>query len=140
MFTLHPLLAHDTFLLGRFELCQLLLMNDANYPWFILVPAVDNVQEIFQLAPEQQALLWRESTRLGELLYTTFKADKLNIAALGNICPQLHLHHIVRYQTDPAWPAPVWGKLSATPYSEAAKSRCVSRLQPLLKDDFTWQL
>jgi len=139
MFTLHPILARDTFTLGHFELCQLLLMNDCNHPWFILVPRVDNVQEIFQLSPRQQNQLMTESSHLGSIIQTVFRGDKLNIAALGNVCSQLHLHHIVRYKSDPAWPAPVWGKIAAKPYNEKDKTRIIEQLQSRLTEDFTWQ-
>lgn len=119
MFTLDARLAQDSLLLGRFPLCQLRLLNDANYPWFILVPERADIREIYQLTAADQQQLLLESSHLARHLADHFHADKLNIAALGNIVPQLHLHHIVRYQHDPAWPAPVWGKLPATPYTAA---------------------
>ena len=132
MFTLHPQLAKDCFVIGQFELCQLLLMNDQNYPWFILVPQRENISEIYQLTVADQMLLWRESTGLSETLAQHFAADKMNVAALGNVVPQLHVHHIVRYQRDPAWPAPVWGKLAAKPYSESELQQLLSSLTPIL--------
>ena len=120
MFTLHPQLQADCIPLGRFPLCQLLLLNDSNYPWFILVPEREAFSEIYQLSAEDQQQLMCESSHLAQRLAERFKADKMNIAALGNIVPQLHLHHIVRYQHDPAWPAPVWGKVPAKPYGAEA--------------------
>lgn len=132
MFTLHPQLAKDCFVIGQFELCQLLLMNDQNYPWFILVPQRENISEIYQLTVADQMLLWRESTGLSATLAQHFAADKMNVAALGNVVPQLHVHHIVRYQRDPAWPAPVWGKLAAKPYSESELQQLLSSLTPIL--------
>jgi len=120
MFTLHPQLQADCIPQGRFQLCQLLLLNDANYPWFILVPEREAISEIYQLAAEDQQQLLRESSQLAQQLADHFKADKMNIAALGNVVPQLHLHHIVRYRHDPAWPAPVWGKVPPQPYDDAA--------------------
>ena len=134
MFTLHPQLAKDCFVIGQFELCQLLLMNDQNYPWFILVPQRENISEIYQLTVADQMLLWRESTGLSETLTQHFAADKMNVAALGNVVPQLHMHHIVRYRHDPAWPAPVWGKLPAAPYSEERLQQLLSNLTPVLGD------
>ena len=119
MFTLDAHLAQDSLLLGRFPLCQLRLLNDANYPWFILVPEREGIQEIYQLAPADQQQLLLESSHLARQLAVCFQADKLNIAALGNVVAQLHIHHIVRYRHDPAWPAPVWGKLPAIPYTDA---------------------
>lgn len=117
MFVLHPKLAEDTFALGDFPLSQLLLINDANYPWFILVPRRAEISEIYQLSSEDQQQLLRESSELARQLHQLFQADKLNIAALGNMVPQLHLHHIVRYQSDASWPNPVWGKFAPKPYS-----------------------
>lgn len=118
MAKLHPRLSQDTFELGRLPLCRLLLMNDANWPWFILVPDRDEITEIHQLEPADQWQLVRESSFLAERLSARFRADKLNIAALGNVVPQLHIHHIVRHRADPAWPAPVWGRLDPRPYGE----------------------
>ncbi len=120
MFTLHPQLQADCIPLGHFPLCQLLLLNDANYPWFILVPEREDIREIYQLSADDQLQLLRESSQLAQQLADRFKADKMNIAALGNVVPQLHLHHIVRYRHDPAWPAPVWGKVPPQPYGAAA--------------------
>lgn len=119
MFTLHPKLAEDTFPLGDFPLCRLLLMNDINFPWFILVPKRQDIREIHELAEDDQRQLLKESSSLSRQLVKVFKADKLNIGALGNMVPQLHLHHIVRYRDDPCWPAPVWGKTAPTPYATA---------------------
>ena len=116
-FELHPQLQKDGIPLGNFPLCRLLLMNDANYPWFILVPQRENLREIHELNESDLFLLMHESVLLSRVLSIAFKPDKLNIAALGNVVPQLHLHHIVRYENDPAWPAPVWGKVPAQPYS-----------------------
>ena len=134
MFRLHPQLAKDCFVIGQFPLCQLLLMNDQNYPWFILVPQREDISEIYQLTAADQMMLWRESTDLAEVLARHFAADKTNVAALGNVVPQLHLHQIVRYRHDPAWPAPVWGKLPAVPYSEEGLQQLLSNLTPVLGD------
>ncbi len=120
MFELHPQLQADCIALKRLTLCDILLMNDALYPWFILVPRRGGVREIFELTSRDQILLIEESSAFASELVRIFKPDKINIAALGNVVPQLHVHHIVRYRDDPAWPAPVWGKLPASPYTEAA--------------------
>jgi len=117
MFELHPQLQQDCIVLDKLELCHLLLMNDASYPWFILVPDRADISEIFQLSEADQQLLMVESSRLGQFLVEHFNADKLNIAALGNVVPQLHLHHIVRYEQDPSWPKPVWGQHPAQSYT-----------------------
>jgi diadenosine tetraphosphate (Ap4A) HIT family hydrolase len=117
MAEIHPRLAADCILLGRFPLSRLLLMNDSSYPWFILVPDRDGIREIYQLVEADRAQLLRESCALAEFLMQSFAGDKLNLAALGNQVPQLHLHHIVRYASDPAWPGPVWGRHPPVPYS-----------------------
>jgi len=132
---LHPQLRTDTAEIGRFALCRLLLMKDANYPWFILLPDRAGVTEIYQLAADDRLQLMRESTRLAEALAAVFKPDKLNIAALGNVVPQLHIHHIVRYRTDPAWPAPVWGRVPARPYEQGAIEALVGKMRAALRDD-----
>lgn len=136
MFQLHPQLEKDTLPLGRFELCRLLLMNDANYPWFILVPERENVREVHELAASDRRQLWDESAQLSRALTTVFKPDKLNIAALGNQVPQLHVHHIVRYTHDAAWPAPVWGKVPPRQYYSAEIFKLKSAFLLTLGDQF----
>ncbi len=118
-FELHPQLQLDCIVLGSFELSLLLLVKDSQYPWFILVPKRDGIKEIFELSEEDQSLLLKESSILSKALQQEFKADKMNLAALGNMVPQLHLHHVVRYKDDAAWPGPIWGVKEALPYSEA---------------------
>ena len=135
-FALHPQLARDCHRLGRFELGLLLLMNDAQYPWFILVPQRPQLREIYQLDETGQALLLRESTALSRALMAAFRGDKLNIAALGNMVPQLHLHHIVRYEGDAAWPAPVWGRHPPRPYDEAGLGQRLAALRAFLPPGF----
>ena len=132
-FQLDPRLATDTFLVGETRLSQVLLMNDARYPWLILVPRRSDVTEPFQLSEADQAQLWQESMRLGEAMKAHFAADKLNIAALGNQVAQLHVHHITRFHTDDAWPGPVWGVGSAAPYSDAARDALIDELRSLLQ-------
>jgi diadenosine tetraphosphate (Ap4A) HIT family hydrolase len=123
-FTLHPQLAKDTIVIGELPLCRLLLMNDAQYPWFILVPRRAEIRELYNLHETDQAQLWRESAELSRAAMEAFAGHKLNVAALGNVVPQLHLHHVVRYPHDPAWPAPIWGRLPVKPYEpEALRAR-----------------
>ena len=139
MFELHAQLEQDCEQLGRFTLCRLLLMRDANYPWCILVPERAGVTEIYQLSEADQWQFMRESAALAETMASLFAADKMNIAALGNIVPQLHIHHIARRRGDPAWPAPVWGKVPARRYAAdeltdtaaTLRSAFVGRLQPV---------
>ncbi len=124
MIILDPRLLNDCVVLGKFDLCNVLLMRDANYPWCVLVPDRDGMTEIFDLKKDEQELLKIESNTLLEYLNNEFNADKMNVAALGNVVSQLHIHHIVRYTTDIAWPAPVWGAFPAKAYSdEELKSR-----------------
>ena len=116
MFQLDPRLQRDTIHLGRFPLSRLLLMNESTYPWFILVPERAGIREIHHLSEPDRLQLWRESAQLSRWLEEAFACDKLNVAALGNIVSQLHLHHVARRQGDPAWPGPVWGFRPAVPY------------------------
>ncbi len=138
-FTLHPRLQQDCISVGRFELCRLLMMNDSLYPWFILVPEKADISEIYQLNRAERGLLIEESSYLAENLAEMYQADKMDLAAIGNMVPQLHIHHIVRYRTDKAWPGPVWGKFDAVPLSEqqirqhlaSIKDRLGASLQPV---------
>jgi len=117
---IHPQLLKDCVLLGRFPLCHLLLCNDSHYPWFILVPARQDIREMYQLEAIDRQQLLDESCQLSKFLMAQYGGDKLNVAALGNQVPQLHLHHIVRYVSAIAWPAPVWGKHAPKAYRPAA--------------------
>ncbi|MCE2026885.1 HIT domain-containing protein [Sessilibacter corallicola] len=137
MFTLDPILESDTVLIGHFSLSLVLLSKDSNYPWCILVPQKPNIREIFQLDPEDRSKLLEESCTLSETMVALFQPDKMNVAALGNMVPQLHLHHIARFKDDPAWPSPIWGAKAATPYTEEALAEIVSKLRSALSgDDF----
>lgn len=118
MASIHPQLREDCLVLGSFPLCRLLLMKDANYPWFILVPDREDIREIHQLSDEDQIQLIKESSFLSAVIEKEFQADKINIAALGNMVPQLHIHHVVRYKNDVAWPLPIWGMHPAKEYSD----------------------
>ncbi|MDB5988447.1 MAG: hypothetical protein JWR16_3500 [Nevskia sp.] len=133
-FVLHAQLAADCFALGDAPLCRLLLINDAQYPWFVLVPRRIGVREIYQLDSADQLQLQRESVYLGRSLMQVFGGDKLNIAALGNVVPQLHVHHIVRKTDDAAWPAPVWGRHPAQPYTVQARAQRIEQVRTALGD------
>ncbi|MGN8275274.1 HIT domain-containing protein [Pseudomonas sp. SMV71] len=136
MFALDPRLQQDTLPIGDFPLCRLLLSNDSNYPWFILVPRRESISELFQLDDGDQQQLWKETTALAETLKDSFDADKMNVATLGNVVSQLHMHVIVRKRDDVAWPAPVWGKHPARPYTEVQVAAVRERLRMALTDDF----
>jgi diadenosine tetraphosphate (Ap4A) HIT family hydrolase len=116
-FELHPRLRNDCHSLGRLDLCRVLLMNDRTYPWLILVPQRVRVTEIFQLAETDQRLLIGESSKVAQAMVSIFRPDKLNIAAIGNLVPPLHVHHVARFVTDPAWPGTVWGRVPGEGYS-----------------------
>jgi diadenosine tetraphosphate (Ap4A) HIT family hydrolase len=139
MAELHPQLQEDCIVIGRFPLSHLLLMRDANYPWFILVPDREGIREIYELPAEDQSQLLRESSFLAEFLMKVFNGDKMNIAALGNIVPQCHLHHVVRYHADSAWPSPIWGKLPAKAYTEKALNDVFLKLNELELMDFDYE-
>lgn len=131
-YRLHERLAADTILLGHWPLCELRLMNDSQYPWVILVPRRPDVREIYELsAPDQQHLL-QEINVMGQGLMQLFAGDKLNVAALGNLVPQLHLHLLVRFTADAAWPAPVWGRNPAVAYEADALAARLAALSPLV--------
>ncbi|MBB4863899.1 diadenosine tetraphosphate (Ap4A) HIT family hydrolase [Pseudomonas nitritireducens] len=136
MFALDSRLKQDTVAVGDFPLSTLLLMNDSQYPWFILVPRREDVSEIFQLDSADQQQLWREATQLAEVLKDTFDADKMNVANLGNVVSQLHVHVIVRKTDDVAWPGPVWGRHPAVPYSAEKLARVREKLRMALGDGF----
>ena len=131
-FELHAQLAGDCALVGDLPLCRVLLMNDSNYPWLILVPRRAGLRELYELAEPDLAAFWAESATVGRLLMSHFSGDKFNVAALGNQVPQLHVHHVVRRTTDAAWPRPVWGVVPAVSYTADALSALVRDLGLLL--------
>jgi diadenosine tetraphosphate (Ap4A) HIT family hydrolase len=120
MFELDPRLAADTVELARWPLCRVLLMNDSNYPWLILVPQRPGLRDFDEVAGADRGILDSEITRACAALRTLFKPHKLNVASLGNAVPQLHIHVIARQTTDPAWPKPVFGIVPAKPYTAEA--------------------
>lgn len=132
-FVLHDRLEADTVSLGQSRLCEIRLMNDSTWPWILLVPRVVGVREIYELSQEEQRQLLTESSLVGKGMMELFRGDKLNVAALGNMVPQLHLHHIVRFEGDPAWPGPVWGKQPAQPYSNDELAAVTTKLEPILR-------
>lgn len=129
---LHSQLAEDTHPVARFPLSDLQLMDDANHPWLILVPRVENAVEWVDLDEPQQAELTREISRASRALQAVFQPHKLNVAALGNMVPQLHIHVIARFREDIAWPRPVWGMATAQPYSPEELVRRIERLRTAL--------
>ena len=135
-FTLHKQLKLDTFDVVDLPLSKVLLMNDAQFPWLILVPRIANISEVFQLSQEDYNQLNRESFMVGKNMMSHFNGDKLNIGSLGNLVPQLHLHHIVRYKTDIAWPSPVWGQQAPVPYNKQDVAKLLIEMKEMLLSDF----
>ncbi|EAS43854.1 HIT domain-containing protein [Photobacterium profundum] len=117
-FILHSRLASDTTILGDLPLCQVLLSKEALGPWLILVPRKEDLTEIHHLPEDEQYQLMRESSAVASLLENNYQADKINVGALGNLVPQLHVHHIARFKVDVAWPGPVWGNTDGTQRDE----------------------
>lgn len=114
-FVLDPRLDADTLPIVDLPLSSLRLMRDGNFPWLILVPRRPGAVEILDLAEPDRVALWGEIERVAAALQAETGAHKLNVAALGNVVAQLHVHVIARFRGDPAWPAPVWGKVPAAP-------------------------
>ena len=114
---LHPQLADDTVPVMELRLCEVRLMDDANHPWLVLVPKLAGAVEIIDLSPAQRTQLSTDIDAAARALKALFKPHKLNVAALGNLVPQLHVHVIARYTDDIAWPRPVWGNATARPYA-----------------------
>ena len=131
-FIVHPRLVADCLIVGDWALSRVLLMNDAQYPWCILVPRREGVRDLHHLAVADRQLVMEESCRLSAAMEQLFQPVKMNVAALGNMVPQLHLHHIARFETDPAWPAPVWGKVPVRAYDDAAATARVDSLKQAL--------
>ena len=134
-FILHPQLARDTAQVGDLPLARVLLMNDANYPWLILVPRRDGAVELIDLAEEEQRQLTREIAQVSHALKTITACDKLNVAAIGNVVPQLHVHIVARRRGDAAWPKPVWGAVPPVAYDRTAREELVIGLQGKLNLD-----
>lgn len=132
-FVLHPRLAADTFVVGDLPLCRVLLSNDRRFPWLILVPRRPDLREMLDLPPQERALLTEEIAAAGRALQHATAAEKLNVAAIGNIVSQLHIHVVARFASDPAWPGVVWGHGTAEPYDGESGRSTVERIGPLLR-------
>ena len=137
-FALDNRLQRDTILIGEATDSLLLLMNDCRYPWFIVVPTIADVSEWFDLPTAVQASLHGQCIQLGKCIRQAFECEKINIAALGNIVRQMHIHVIGRFEQDPAWPGPVWGHSPAIAYDEQQLARCKDLL--LAQQDLPFNL
>jgi diadenosine tetraphosphate (Ap4A) HIT family hydrolase len=127
--TLHPQIAQDTVPVGDLALARVLLANDANYPWLILVPRKPGLVELIDLEENEQVQLLGEIANAARVLKTATNCDKLNIAALGNQVPQLHVHVIARRRDDVAWPSPVWGAMPPKTYEPTERERLIAALR-----------
>jgi diadenosine tetraphosphate (Ap4A) HIT family hydrolase len=127
--TLHPTLARDTIEVARLPLCRVLLMNDRRFPWLILVPEREAVREIHELPAVDRAVLIEEIARASQALERLVRPDKMNVGALGNVVPQLHVHVVARSVADPAWPGPVWGSGAAVFYAGDELEEMLGRLR-----------
>ncbi|MBS7542327.1 HIT domain-containing protein [Ancylobacter oerskovii] len=134
IFALDPRLAADSFPVMELRRSTLLLMNDARYPWLILVPRVPGAVELIDLDPAVRAGVMHELDRVARELKRLTNCHKLNVAALGNMVRQLHLHVIARFEADAAWPNPVWGRGSPVPYASAAAQDLIAPLRAALED------
>lgn len=135
-FVLNERLEADCHTVVDWPLCRLLLMDDQRFPWLILVPRRADITECYQLAEHDQQQLWDESMRLGRWMMTQYQGHKLNVAALGNVVSQLHLHHVVRYTHDACWPAPIWGQGSVEVYSPEALETQLTRVRSWAREAF----
>ncbi|WP_279151955.1 HIT family protein [Photobacterium iliopiscarium] len=133
-FTLHPQLMADTTILGDLPLSRILLAKEALGPWLILVPRYDALREIHHLSEQDQQQLMRESSAIAALLEQDYQAEKINIGALGNLVPQLHIHHIARFSNDIAWPGPVWGNTKGIQRSEEVQQALAEELRQELSN------
>ncbi len=131
--SLHPQLEQDTVAICDLALTRVLLANDANYPWLILVPRRPGIVELIDLEEDAQIQLLGEIAKMSRALKTVTKCDKLNIAALGNQVPQLHVHVIARRRDDAAWPKPVWGVKTAIAYDASRRKTLLTALRALLR-------
>lgn len=131
-FSLHERLARDTLPIGDLVLSRALLMNDARFPWLVLVPRIDGIREVFELSASDQQRLIAEIVRCSERLKMLTGAAKMNIGALGNLVPQLHVHVVARSPGDGAWPGPVWGFGAPDPYAPAEGDAIIAQLRDAL--------
>jgi diadenosine tetraphosphate (Ap4A) HIT family hydrolase len=128
-FTLHPQLERDTVRIGDLALSRVLLMNDANYPWLILVPRREKVIEFIELAEDERTQLMHEIAKVSQALKALTECEKLNVAAIGNVVPQLHVHIVARRHSDRAWPKPVWGAVPPIAYEPRMRDGFVGALR-----------
>ena len=133
VFRLHKQLEADTAFITDLPLSRVLLINDSQYPWIVLVPRRAGATEIYKLSTEDQTQLLKESTQVCMAMEVLFAPEKMNVAAIGNMVPQLHLHHVARFTNDIAWPAPVWGFAKAEAYDATTLKNTSGRVREELQ-------
>lgn len=131
-FTLNPTLDKDTVEVARLDICRVLLMRDKTYPWLILVPAIVDLRDLDDLSPPDRTQVMAEIDLASKAIKAVFQPYKMNVAALGNVVEQLHIHVIARFQTDPAWPAPVWGAHPVQDYDDAQRRKTLTQVRSAL--------
>ncbi|MDX1736630.1 MAG: HIT family protein [Alphaproteobacteria bacterium] len=132
MFKMHPRLEADTKYICDLPLSKLVLMNDSRYIWLILIPKLEGASELHDLSNEQTTQLWSEINMISASLKAAYSCNKINVGALGNMVPQLHIHIIARNHDDPAWPGPVWGHSPAVAYNEELLETTISKIKEIL--------
>ena len=132
MFQLHPRLAEDSVPVTILSLCEVRLQTDANFPWLVLVPQRESVRHIHRMSQQDQQQLAVETSFVASNFETLTNADNINVAALGNMVPQLHIHIIARFKTDPAWPDPIWGIVLRKAYTDKALGELAAQLKKAL--------
>lgn len=132
MFELHPTLAKDSVDIARLDLCRVLLIRDKTYPWVVLVPERPGLRDLDDLSEADRIQAMAEIDAVSKALKALYQPHKINVAALGNVVEQLHIHIIARFADDPAWPGPVWGAVEARDYDDDARAAAVSGLRRAL--------
>lgn len=131
-FTLDSRLENSSLLIASIEAFQIRLVNDKRYIWLLIIPAISDITELDDLEPKTQTALFQIASQLSSSVKSHFQADKMNIATIGNIVSQFHLHIVARKQTDATWPEPVWGKGIAEPYSNEDAGAMMAQMQKLI--------
>lgn len=132
-YALDERLANDSQSILHLDLCDLRIARDSRWPWLILVPRRPDVSEVFDLSPSDQMWLAQEQTRVAVALKQVTAADKINIAAIGNVVRQLHVHVVARFENDENWPRPIWGHGTPIPHSDESLTLMATKLRGLLQ-------
>ena len=137
MFVLHERLEADTHAIVDWPVSSVRLMNDATYPWLILVPRQNEIRELYELSQADRNQVMEEISQASKVLNGLYGLDKINVGAIGNMVPQLHIHVIARTVSDPSWPGPVWGAHPPKPYDDETFSATLRTLSKALEGVFS---